>query len=152
MAEVQLIAVATSDGENIDAEFGKARSFDIYRITAGEVPGAEFVERRLVDPAEGEGAAAPDEAPCSPIVGCSGPGSGGGCGGGHGCAGAASPQLQRRIAAVSDCVCVLCSHAGPGAQKLLAANAITLFDIVMPIGRALPKVVAWYTRAAKPRS
>lgn len=148
MAEVQLIAVATSDGENIDAEFGKARSFDVYRITEGQAPGAEFVERRLVDLANEGGAVVPDAGPCSPRAGC----SGGGCGGGHGCAGSASPQLQRRIDAVSDCVCVLCSHAGPGAQKLLVSNAITLFDIMMPIGRALPKVAAWYTRAAKARS
>ncbi len=148
MSEEQRIAVATSDGENIDMEFGKARSFDIYQVTAGEVPQAVFAERRLVDLADEDRAAEPCDAPCRPRSGC----SGGGCGDGHGCAGSASPQLQQRAEAVSDCVCVLCSHAGPGAQKLLAANAITLFDIVMPIERALPKVVAWYTRTTKARS
>ena len=149
MSEEQRIAVATSDGKNIDREFGKASSFDIYRITAGEEPKAVFVERRLIDLAnEVAAAASPDEAACRPRSGC----SGGGCGAGHGCAGSASPQLQQRVEAVSDCVCILCSHAGPGAQKLLAANAITLFDIVMPIERALPKVVAWYTRATKARN
>lgn len=150
MSGEQRIAVATSDGKNIDREFGKASSFDIYRITAEEEPKAVFVERRLVvDPAnESVAAVSPDETTCRPRSGC----LGGGCGAGHGCAGSASPQLQQRIEAVSDCVCVLCSHAGPGAQKLLAANAITLFDIVMPIERALPKVVAWYTRATKARN
>ena len=145
MSEGQLIAVATSDGENIDTEFGKAQSFDIYRIAAGEASHADFLERRVV---EGDGAADADasvDAPCSPSAGC----SGGGCGGGNGCAGQASPQLKKRIDCVSDCVCVLCSHAGPGAQKLLASNAVTLFDIMMPVQRALPKVVAWYTRASK---
>ncbi len=148
MPEEQRIAVATSDGKNIDMEFGKARSFDIYQVTAGEVPQAVFAGRRLVDLADEDRAAEPCDTPCRPRSGC----SGGGCGDDHGCSGSASPQLQQRVEAVSDCVCVLCSHAGPGAQKLLAANAITLFDIVMPIERALPKVAAWYTRTTKARS
>lgn len=147
MSEEQRIAVATSDGENIDMEFGKARSFDIYQVSAGEALKAVFVERRLIEAANESDAVESCDAGCHPRFGC----SNGGCGGGNGCAGSANPQLQQRINAVSDCVCVLCSHAGPGAQKLLAVNAITLFDIVMPIERALPKVVAWYTRTAKAR-
>ncbi len=148
MSKRLLIGVATSDGENIDMEFGKAYSFDIYRIEAGEAPNAFFEERRPVDSPDKDAATSADDASCFPGEGC----SGGGCGGGHGCVGSASPQLQRRIDVVSDCVCVLCSHAGPGAQKLLADNAITLFDIMMPVERALPKVAAWYTRAAMSRS
>lgn len=147
MSEEQRIAVATSDGENIDMEFGKAPSFDIYQISAGEAPRAVLVERRLIEAANEEGGAESHDASRHPRCGC----SEGGCGEGHGCAGSASPQLQQRINAVSDCACVLCSHAGPGAQKLLAANAITLFDIVMSTERALPKVVAWYTRTVKAR-
>ena len=63
--------------------------------------------------------------------------------------GPASPHLQARLDAVSDCLCVLCAHAGPGAKKALAAQAVTVFDIALPVERALPKVVAWYTRSPK---
>ena len=146
MAEDQLIAVATSDGKNIDREFGKAHAFDIYRIAAGDTPTAVFLEHRVLSLGDSVDVPAPADAPCSPEKGC----AGGGCGGGgNGCAGAASPQLKQRIEAVSDCVCVLCTHAGPGAQKLLSANAVTLFDVMLPIERALPKVVAWYTRSSR---
>ena len=60
---------------------------------------------------------------------------------------ALGPQARRD--AVSDCLCVLCAHAGPGAKKALAAQAVTIFDIALPVERALPKVVAWYTRSPK---
>ena len=141
----QLIAVATTDGESIDAEFGKACFFDVYRIEEGSVPSAAFLERRVVPAEEPDGDSAGAQASCPPEPKC----SGGRCGGG--CSGPASPHLQRRVDTVSDCVCVLCAHAGPGAKKALASKAITLFDIALPVKRALPKVVAWYTRTARLR-
>lgn len=144
--EEKLIAVATANGADIDSEFGKANSFDIYRIVAGEAPKAEFFERREVSDRDERGTRI-SERQCSPASGC----SKGGCGGGRGCAGQPSPHLQARLDAVSDCLCVLCAHAGPGAKKALAAQAVTVFDIALPVERALPKVVAWYTRSPKAR-
>lgn len=124
------IAVATSDGVNVDLHFGAANAFAIY-----DVEGLDFkkTEARVVPDSEG-----------NPSQGCSS-GSGSGCDSGCGdrnrCHGVEkSPAVEM----LSDCRCIVCTKVGRSIIRQFEQRAISTFDITMPINEALPKIVGYY--------
>ena len=122
------IAVASSDGINVDLKFGEAQKFLIYGIDENIV----LIDERSADTQKNEDAC---PSKCSEKKdGCSG--SGGGCGGDEG--------ISQRLDVISDCRCLLCKKAGFKVQKELEKRAITLFDIECPIDEALKKIANYY--------
>lgn len=124
------IAVATSDGIHIDLEFGKASEFYIYEKQEEGAEKGKFVlkEKRKASGAE-EGPQ--DRCKGKQEKACV-------------CGGEASLQLVSRVNLVADCICVLCSHIGPGAEKLLDKRAISAFAIDIPLTEALQKLARYY--------
>ena len=144
------IAVASSDGIQIDETFGAAKRFLIYEVEDG-------VYRRLEERAADEDktdrrgtsqessfqnacnakSACNAESACHAESGC-GNGTGGGCGG----AGEASTKVEL----VSDCRCVVCKKIGFHIQKQLERKAISAFDVTCPVAEALEKISYYFTR------
>ena len=134
------IAVASSDGRQIDETFGSAKRFLIYEVTEGIYKRLEeraFCEEGTEnnDAAIVDGCNSP--AGCKKEDGC-GSGTGGGCGG----AGEASAKVEL----VSDCRCVVCKKIGFHIQKQLERKAISAFDVTCPVEEALEKISHYFTR------
>ncbi|MCD8010211.1 MAG: hypothetical protein LUF34_05375 [Lachnospiraceae bacterium] len=124
------IAVASSDGEEVDLSFGEAAAFRIYRVDGTSI---ELEEMRMCAPEEevsctGEAAS---------FVGC-----GSGAGNGTGCAAAASGKAER----LSDCRCLVCRKAGFRIIKQLEKRAVSVFDIQCSVEEALRKIAEYYDR------
>lgn len=134
------IAVATSDGVNVDQSFGAATVFQIYTVTdsgyklTGTREYREMTKRETAAESPGE---------CA-----SGCGSGGGCGCGQGCGGAVSPKVDM----LSDVRCLLCSRIGFQAQKQFEKKAITTFDISCGITTALDRITGYFARVDRHQS
>ena len=142
------VAIASSDGLNIDLHFGQAKSFLIYELKGSKF---ELTEKREVPVSENE--------PVSPEAavsqdqnfgdGCSGAGfgCGSGCGGsGGGCGGGASGPLAPAVELLLDCRSVVAAQIGQGMRRQFERNAISVFDIELPISEALEKLAAYYTK------
>lgn len=134
------IALASSDGSNIDRTFGGTEKFTIVEVTDGKYM---ILEERVVLPKEEDRNNAADEVSggCTPAGSC---GCGGGCGGNQ----AASP----RVRLVSDCRCVVCKKIGGGAQKQFSKLAISTFDVECGIDEALKKITLYFDRVDKHKS
>lgn len=127
-----LIAAASSDGETIDRSFGAAEAFLIYEVTG---PGTfHFAEKR---PCPGNTAASSEA--------CSGNRGAGGCG-------SASGSGAAKIGVISDCRSLLCAKIGFQAEKQLARQAISVFDVVCPIQEALDKITVYFDRVDRHQS
>ena len=126
------VAIATSDGLNIDLHFGQAKSFLLYEFKDGKF---ELSEKREV-PAD----AATGDFECPDVGGGCG-GSGGGCGGG-----AASGPLAPAVELLLDCRAVVAAQIGQGMRRQLERNAISVFDIEIPVEDALKKLAAYYAK------
>ena len=76
------------------------------------------------------------------------PGGGGGCGGsGGGCGGgAASGPLAPAVELLLDCRAVVAAQIGQGMRRQLERNAISVFDIEIPVEDALKKLAAYYAK------
>ena len=108
------IAVASSDGKNVDLHLGSS-------------PFLKVLEDRKVDvSSEAEG-------------GCQGGGCSGGNGGG--CSGGGNPQS---VEIVADCRAVVAAKVGKNARRLLELKAISVFDIEIPVEEALSKITSYY--------
>ena len=134
------IAVASSDGIQIDETFGSAKRFIIYEVTDGIYRRLEertFREEETEnnDVSAADGCNSPVS--CKKEGGCAG-GTGGGCGG----AGAASAKVEL----VSDCRCVVCKKIGFHIQKQLERKAISAFDVACQVEEALEKISHYFTR------
>ncbi len=127
------IAVASSDGIQVDRSFGGTPDFRIY-----EVEGTDYkqTEIRSYTPPEDAG-----EAPASGNEGC-GKGSGKGCGSGHGCGGPGG--IAPKVDLISDVRAVIAAEVGFKVQKQLERLAISTFDIKIPVEDALQKIVKYY--------
>ena len=121
------VAIATSDGLNIDLHFGQTKSFLLYEFKDGKF---ELSEKREV-PVEDSAVVA--------IRHCGG--SGGGCGGG-----AASGPLAPAVELLLDCRAVVAAQIGQGMRRQLERNAISVFDIEIPVEDALKKLAAYYAK------
>ncbi len=139
------VAIATSDGLNIDLHFGQAKSFLLYEFKDGKFELSEKREVPVDDSAEvalrkAQGPQIESTFAC--------PGGGGGCGGsGGGCGGgAASGPLAPAVELLLDCRAVVAVQIGQGMRRQLERNAISVFDIEIPVEDALKKLAAYYAK------
>ena len=119
------IAVASSDGINIDQGFGAAKHFYIYEVEDTEY---SLIEDRecTVDPSS--------PVRCEENARCgTDEDRGSGCGG--------RELHSDRISFVADCRCVLCKKIGFSVQKDLERKGILCFDIETGVFEALEKIV-----------
>ena len=136
------VAIASSDGLNIDLHFGQAKSFLIYELKGSKF---ELTEKRELPQSD------------TPLVstgsttggygcgsGCGG--SGFGCGSGGGCGGGAGGPLAPAVELLLDCRAVVAAQIGQGMRRQFERNAISVFDIELPINEALEKLAAYYTK------
>ena len=123
------IAVASSDGVNVDLHFGAAESIDIYEV---QDDGSFYLlEKREMKVPE-EGLAAADTACAS--GGC-GNGNGGGCGNGGGSA---------KVSLISDVRAVVAAKIGFNVTKALEKKAIASFDVECSVQEALEKITKYF--------
>ena len=133
------IAIASSDGVNVDLKFGQADKFYIYRV---EEKNIELSEIREV-PVSSE------DAGKAPAAGTSSCGSGdaqscgSGCSGnGQGCGGGGA--VLGKVSLIEDCRCVVAKKVGFQAQKQFEKKAISVFDIEVSVEEALEKITSYY--------
>lgn len=132
------IAVASSDGINIDISFGAAVVFMIYEVEGDSYTLVEEREVNITD----ELCVVPESkcgGSCSGEIGqANGHGNGNGCGGiGNG---------SQKVELIADCRSVVCNKVGFNIQKQLERRAITSFGVTCTIGEALDKISAYYSR------
>lgn len=142
------VAIASSDGLNIDLHFGQAKSFLIYELKGSKF---ELIEKREV-PAGANESTSPEALSAQDFGGgCGGGGfgcgSGGGCGGsGGGCGGGTAGPLAPAVELLLDCRSVVAAQIGQGMGRQLQRKAISVFDIELLIEEALVKLAAYYTK------
>ena len=134
------VALVSSDGLKIDLHFGQAKEFFIYEL---QKDAFVQIERRELAVNSGEAALrqaqGPQEDELSGGFAC--PGGGGGCGGG-----AASGPLAPAVELLLDCRAVVAAQIGQGMRRQLERNAISVFDIEIPVEDALKKLAAYYAK------
>lgn len=131
------IAVASSDGVQIDETFGSAKAFLIYEVADGKYRKTE--ERAEVQ--NGAEKVAYDtltQGDCNPHGDC---GTGDGCFQGAGCGGASA-----KVELISDCRCIVCKKIGFHVQKQLERKAISAFDVSCSVEEALDKISYYFDR------
>lgn len=121
------IAVASSDGINIDRTFGSAEFFTIYEVSANDYHVLE--KRKFVSDTE--------EVSENCKKGCNND-----CGSGTGCGG----EADKKVKLISDCRCVVCIKIGFNVQKQLERKAISAFDVSCTVAEALEKITDYYTK------
>ena len=134
------VAIATSDKVNIDLHFGQASQFEIYELRGQKF---EFLETRQAPKTENafsESQLTAGGSCGSGFGGGCGSGCGGGCGGGAG--GPASPVVQSLL----DCRSVVAAQVGQNVRRQFERNAVSVFDIELPIEEALQKLAAYYLK------
>lgn len=120
------IAVASTDGINIDKKLGKSDSFFIVKVNEDEtyeILGERKVKDYLSDENKG----------CKSIN----------CGHSYG---HNVHKLDKIIQTISDCRCLICNKCGPGAEKQLGKNNISIFAIDMKLEEALPLIITYYKK------
>ena len=125
------IAVATSDGINVDETFGAAERFVIYEAESGKY---HISEERTAGAESVSHCGSSDEKKCE--------GKGGGCCGG-------SEEESEKVGRISDCRCVVCTKIGFHVQKQLQRKAISMFDVQCSVSEALDKITGYYKRIDK---
>ena len=130
------VAIASSDSLNIDLHFGQTSQFHIYELRGDHF---EFLETRDVPKA------AQTEDDSSAFAGGCG-GAGFGCGSGAGCGGGAGGPLAPAVELLLDCRSVVAAQIGQGMGRQFQRNAISVFDIELPISEALEKLAAYYLK------
>ena len=141
------VAIASSDGLNIDLHFGQAKAFLIYELNGSMF---ELIEKREVPESENSATSPADQSAqdfgggCGSGFGC---GSGAGCGGsGGGCGGGAGGPLSPVVEQLLDCRAVVAAQIGQKVRRQFERNAISVFDIELPIEEALQKLAAYYLK------
>ena len=127
------IAVASSDGINVDLHFGAAKNLLIFAVA--DDGKFELEEKR--DLKEEEILAAEncsDSAKCKSGCG-NGNGSGAGCGNGG-----ASAKVEQ----ISDVRAVVAAKIGFNVTKALEKKAIANFDVECPVQEALEKITKYF--------
>lgn len=121
------IAVATSDGINIDTHFGRADSFSIFSVN-DDGSFEELENRAAVKACSGGCSDAPKK--------------------GEGSYQSEDSALLAAAENLRDVEYVLAARIGPGAVRALAVKNITAFDIVMPIDEAVSKINVYRAKLA----
>ena len=125
------IAVATSDGENINETFGSAEKFIIYEVTDGFYEKSE--ERFYREEFDTAKSGCNSSAKCGKSDGC-----------GSGCEGQGGSSAKVEL--ISDCCAIVCKKIGFHIQKQLERKAISAFDVCCTVKEALDKIAAYYRR------
>lgn len=160
------IAVASSDGLQIDETFGSTKSFIIYEVEDGKYSRLEertfhleAAEENAASLAEGCNLPGEDslseschKQDCSVEYaqgakdGC-GSGAGNGCGNGSGCgSGCGGGEVSAKVELISDCRCIVCKKIGFHIQKQLERKAISAFDVSCSVEEALSKISYYFNR------
>lgn len=124
------IAVASSDGENINETFGSTERFLIYEIANGTCKKMDEIICAI------------EETVTKNNCNSSGCGNADGCGSGCGGQGEASSKVEL----IADCRAVVCKKIGFPIQKQLERKAISAFDVNCTIEEALNKITSYYNR------
>ena len=137
------IAIATSDSININLHFGQATQFEIYELRDDHF---EFLETRDTPKSEATSNVVPEDT--SGYGGGCGSGFGGGCGSGcgGGCGGGAGGAVSPTVQLLLDCRSVVVAQIGQNVRRQFERNAVSVFDIELPIEEALKKLAAYYTK------
>lgn len=125
------IAVASSDGENINETFGSTEKFIIYEVAGGSYEKSE--ERFYQEEFDADQNRCNNSDKCRNSDGC-----GSGCGGKGG--------NSSKVELISDCRAVVCKKIGFHIQKQLERKAISFFDVSCTVKEALDKITAYYNR------
>ena len=125
------VAIASSDGTQVDLHFGKTKRFFIYTLSDTTFVQTEIREVPLVQ-----------EEDSTDFACGSGCGSGTGCGS---CGGSASGPLAPSVQLLLDCQAIVAAQIGGNIRKQFERNAISAFDIELPVSEALSKLAAYYT-------
>ena len=139
------VAVASSDGLNIDLHFGQDKSFFIYELKDKKF---EFTEKREVPASSNEPTSPETSSPkdfgggCGAGFGC----GGGSCGSGGGCGGGASGPLPPAVELLLDCRAIIAAQIGQNIRRQFERNAISVFDIELPVEETLNKLSAYYLK------
>ena len=141
------IALASSDGKQIDESFGSAKSFMIYEVVDGKY---NFLEERifqqeesgkdtesLVEKCAASGSCEIEGSCNNQTAGC-GSGAGGGCGG--------AGESSAKVELISDCRCIVCQRIGFHIQKQLERKAISAFDVSVSVEEALTKIAYYFSQ------
>lgn len=134
------IAVASSDGKQVDEAFGAVKRFLIYEAEDGTY---RELEERIVHGESMDQTKSVLQEGCGSSESCS---AGNGCteGIGNGCGGAG--EMLDTVELLSDCRCVVCKKIGFHIQKQLERKAISSFDVCCPVGEALEKIALYFKR------
>lgn len=135
------IAVASSDGINVDLHFGAAAEFLIYEVNdegtfklSEKRKAAEKADENAeVQPTPSAGGQECSQKGCQ--SGC-GNGNGGGCGGAGGAA--------AKVEGISDVRAVVAAKIGFNVTKALEKKAIAGFDVECPVQEALEKITKYF--------
>lgn len=128
------IAVASSDGVNVDLHFGGAEFFDIYEVS--DDGSFKLAEKRQVQDSLSESQSCGQRREGCGTVGCgNGNGSGAGCGNGDGSA---------KVEQISDVRAVVAAKIGFNVTKALEKKAIASFDVECPVQEALEKITKYF--------
>ena len=150
------IAVASTDGVNIDKHFGATNSFFIIKVNDDgtyENLGERFVgeESNCSCGSSNNNSSSCSSASCdSSSSSCASPNSGSSCGGtsgGHSCGGHNDPEIQKKVDTISDCRSLLCAKCGPGSEKQLGKNNISTFEINLKIEEALKIIIKYFKKS-----
>lgn len=132
------IAVASSDGIQVNESFGTAERFLIYEIKNGSYYLLEKRESPIGNQKINEKEATDQEEKQRENTGC-------GCGHGGGCFGIESEKVRR----IADCRCLVCTKIGFQAQKQLERKAVTAFDVSCSVAEALDKITYYFNQMDK---
>ena len=128
------IAIASSDGINVDIHFGAAQSFLIYAVK-DDGTFSEQEKRNVPETAESSNAGNSSNGGCGKDgAGCHG--NGGGCGQGAG--------ISPKVELISDCHCVVAAKIGFNVIKQLERKAIASFDVETTVQEALEKITKYF--------
>ena len=128
------VAITSSDNLNVDLHFGQASEFLIYELRGDNF---ELVEKRAAPANQSQ-----DTEELNTGSGCGGcgNGSGGGCCAGGG--GVLSPVVENLL----DCRAIVAAQIGGNVRRQFERNAISCFDIELPVEEALEKLAAYYKK------
>ena len=130
------VAIASSDGKNIDLGFGQARQFAIYELNGDHFA---FLENRDAPKSQ---EALDDTVPMA--SGCGGGGCGG-CGGGNGCGSGGGP-VSPLVELLLDCRSIVAAQVGQNIRRQFERHAVSVFDIELPVQEALEKLASYYLK------
>ncbi len=135
------VAIASSDKTNIDLHFGQASQFEIYELRGNHF---EFLETRKAPKIEPSSEVLSADGPATGCGGGFGGGCGSGCGGG--CGSGAGGPVSPVVESLLDCRSIVAAQIGQNVRHQFERNAVSVFDIELPIEEALQKLAAYYLK------